>query len=291
MNCINTETLAMYLKNELDSQQYQTVTAHLHTCQHCVQRLSTLQYHDGLLTYAFYRGQGSPVLADCACYHAENISAYVTGQLPLQETQELEQHLQTCDTCLGEVMVAHKMWHVLQRENRETPPEHLVATVQDNILARAQTSPMEKLGALIVQVTATGLRFLEATLVPAHVQVAVAGYATPTGVLRETQSPQETVPLVEIQQIVRELIVSLHVIYEERNTAMLRLQLRKQNRPLARRRVILSNAERRLASRLTSASGEVVFQRLPHGTYTIAMPQEHVETACVLCPDVTRQTL
>jgi anti-sigma factor RsiW len=290
MHCVDTETLAMYLKNELDGHQSHTVTAHLRTCRDCTQRLGTFQHHDTLLNHALYRGQDAPALAGCACYNPEDISAYVTGHLPIQETQELERHLQTCDTCLSDVMAAHKMWHVLQRENREAPPPHLVAAVQHSIRGKARTSTVDKLGSLIVQVSAKGLRFLEAALVPAHVQMAVAGYALPAGMLRETQPDKEAVSIVEMQQIVRDLSLILHVIHEEHNTVMLRLQLRKQGLPLARQRVVLSNPDRRLYSRLTSVGGDVAFQRLSHGIYTIAIPQENVETACVLCPDITRQT-
>jgi Putative zinc-finger len=243
-----------------------------------------------LLNHALYHGQGPPDLASRACYNAEYISAYVHGHLPMQDAQELEHHLQTCDNCLSDVMAAHQMLHFLQRESREAPPEHLVAAVQRDILGRARAASVEKLGALIIQLTVKGLRFLEAALVPPHVQVAVGGYALSAGALRDLQTAEETVSLVEMQQTVRDLTLMLRVIHEDQETVALRLQLRKEGIPLVRQRVILSKADRRLYSRLTSASGEVEFQRLSHGIYTITIPQENIEAECILRPDATGPT-
>jgi anti-sigma factor RsiW len=269
----------MHLDNELDARQHAEVTAHLRTCQRCADTLRLLTVHEARLR-SVLPGLRAVEAHGRACYSAEELSAYASGLLLAQEEAQFEQHLYACDVCLREVMAIRGTLHLLQREPLISPPVHLVATVQKSFAGTEQPSVVEQLGALIVQVAADGLKFVEALLLPEHVRLAVGGQLVPAGAWRSAR--EETVAQLDMQQRVRDLTLHISMLQEAPQTVLLRIQLHKQGKPLARKRVSLSIGGRLLASSNTSARGEVEFARLTPGEYTIRMPQENVETRLVL---------
>jgi anti-sigma factor RsiW len=282
MECFSTEILSMHLDNALDDRMSRHIEVHLHTCQRCTDTLGTLEAHDAMLASVLL----GPQMTDApgrACYHAEELIAYASGLLTPQEAAHFEQHVRTCDVCLRELMLLRNMVR-LQEESLLTPPADLVAAARQLIVASSSKpkSLVEKLGALIIQVTPHGLKFLEALALPTHVRLVVGGQLIPAGAFRGAPGDAGAAALLDIQQTAGELELRVQAFHEEKESVAFHLQLRKQGYPLAHTRVTLARGGRTLHSRLTSASGEVKFQRLVPGEYILRIPQEQIETQCLL---------
>jgi anti-sigma factor RsiW len=282
MNCLDIETLSMHLDRELELQQHKDVVAHLRTCSHCAERLRTLQTQAVALRSGWSGVVPTPQLPGAACCRAEDLSAYASGLLSAQEDASVEQHLATCDVCLHEVMAVRGTLQLLQREPLLAPPASLVATVQQGLTREAPPSGVEKLGTLILQLAADGLKFVEALLLPEHVRLAVGGHLVPVGALRSAPGNSAAVTLLDIRQQVRDLDVHLQVLQEEPQTVLCTIRVAKQGQPWARKRVSIARQGRLVQSSTTSAQGEVAFPSLPPGEYTVRLPQENVETQIVL---------
>jgi anti-sigma factor RsiW len=281
MECLNTETLNMHLDNALEAEARAAVTAHLGTCQRCTDKLRMLQMVDARLQDAWISLRSS-VAAGRACQRAEVLSAYASDLLTLQEARDLEQHLHTCDVCLSEVMAIRRTLHLLKRDALLSPPASLVAVVQPASAGAPHQSVLEHLGALLIQVATDGLQFLEAALLPEHVRLTVGGHLIPAAAFRSAPGEAVAVAFLDIRQTVRDLTLHIGAWHEDGQTVLLKVQLYKQEQPLARRRVSLLDNGRVLHSSATSRSGEVTFPRLTPGEYTLRIPQEHVETRIIL---------
>jgi hypothetical protein len=283
MECFHIDTLRLHLDNALDVQMHHAMAVHLSICRRCADKLRTIQEDDARLR----RGLANlkvPEVHGRSCYPAEALSAYVSGLLTAREAFDMEQHLHTCDGCLGEVMMLHKTRCLLQRESLLVPPRRLVTAVQQACTGaeQAQEAGWEKCGTLIIQVAKEGLRFVKATLLPAHVQCTVGGHLLPAPALRSTPEASGAAALLDIQQTMRELVLHIGVWHEDGETVRLKVQLYKQGRPLARQRVSLVSHGRLLYASHTSSDGRLTFPRLPPGEYTLRIPQEHVETQVIL---------
>jgi anti-sigma factor RsiW len=281
MECLNTEMLCGYVDNELEAGVHQEVTEHLSTCQLCADALRTLQEDEVRLREVWSRPR-PPDVPGPDCYSAEALSAYVSGQLTSQEAEPIEQHLQRCNFCLSETMMIHKTVHLLKREARLSPPASLVATVRQGFGEVDQPSVVERLGALLIQVATDGLHFVEARFLPEHVRLAVGGQPIPAVAFRGVQGETEALALLDIQQTVHDLELHIRALHEDKESVLLNIHLRKQGKPVVRKRVTLSSNERTLYSRNTSTNGEVDFPRLAPGAYAIRIPQENVETQLIL---------
>jgi len=281
MECLTTEVLCLHIQHELDAQAQQQVETHLRTCQSCTDRLRTMQEHDAMLRSVLVRSQSRQVRGQRCC-SAEELSAYANGLLTSQEMARCEQHLDTCDFCLGEVMAMRQVQRLLEHAATLTPPASVVAAARRGFARAAQPSVLERLGSLIIQVATDGLKFVEAVLLPEEVRLAINGYPLPAVAFRGAPAATEAVALLDIQETVRDLALSIQVLHEDRETVLVKIQVRKQGEPWARRQVILASAGRTLYARTTSSSGEVEFPRLAPGEYTLRLPQEHVETQLIL---------
>ncbi len=163
MECVDNETLNQYIDGELDTAMQAMVEAQIQNCTYCTERLQKLQQQDQLLMQALGR-QGTSQRQRCDCGKPEQLCAYVHKQLSPPEVAEVEQRLQTCAVCLGEVMGMRKMLRLQQQEALLQPPAHLVAQVKQEI------APSPSLGTLVIQVAQAGLKFLESLRLPDHVQ-------------------------------------------------------------------------------------------------------------------------
>jgi anti-sigma factor RsiW len=280
MECLDTETLCMHIDNELEVQRRHEVMRHLSTCQRCTDTLRSLQEHDVLLRGVPPRLQVSRT-SERSCYSAEELSNYSSGLLTRAEMPAFEQHLLACDRCLEDVMGIRRMQRLLNEEALLAPPAHLVAAVQQRAAAAPQSLGMQ-LGTLIIQVAKDGLKFLEALLIPEDVRVAIGGRLIPAGAFRSAQSTSDRAAGVDIQQTVRDLELHVQVLYESGETVLLKVRVQKHGTPLARVRLTLTASGRTVASRPTSASGEIEFPRLTPGEYTLKIAQEHIETQIIL---------
>jgi anti-sigma factor RsiW len=273
--------LCMHLDNELDARMHANVVAHLRTCQRCTNTLRTLQENDARLSGALANPPVPPVYRH-ACYRMEDLSAYVSNALAAREATGVEEHLHTCDVCLGEVMALHRTLRLLQHDALLAPPARLTAAVRQEIAGTEPTSVLEQLGTLIIQVATEGLRFLEAALLPADVRLAVGGHLLPAAALRSGPEVTQAVAFLDVQQTVRELELHIGALHEAGETVLLKVQLSRQGQALARRRVSLLEQGHLRSSVNTSSHGEVDFPRLSPGKYTLRIPQENVETHVIL---------
>jgi hypothetical protein len=238
MECLNTEILCLYLDNELDTWTHHDVAAHLSRCQSCADKLRALQEDDARLRESC-ASRRAPEASGHACYRAEDLSAYASGLLTSWQTAGVEQHLHTCDTCLGEVMALHKTLRQLQRNPLLAPPARLVTAAQRAFAGGEHPSVLEKLGALIIQVATEGLRFVEAALLPADVRITIGGHLLPAPAFRSMPEATGAAAFLDIQQKVRDLVLHIGALHEDGETVLLKVQLYKQGSPLARQRVSL----------------------------------------------------
>jgi anti-sigma factor RsiW len=138
MKCLDTETLCMHLDDELDTRTQRDVAEHLSGCRSCMDRLTRLRAHEALQRRALLRERSAPAQGH-ACYSAEELSAYASGQLTSQEAEPFERHLQGCDMCLREVMAIRRTMTLLRREPLLSPPANLVATADQRLASGEPT--------------------------------------------------------------------------------------------------------------------------------------------------------
>lgn len=281
MNCLDTELLSMHLDQELDPQLEREVSMHLNECQRCATTLRALQESDDRRVGALVQTRSMPPV-DPTCYRAEELSAYASGLLTLQEAQPIDQHLFTCDVCLREVMAIQRMQTMLRQEALSAPPAHLVAAAQRASTSVRPPATVERLGTIIVQVVRDGLKFIEATLLPEHARLTVGGHLVPAGAFRSPQGDADVAAVLDLEQTVGDVILRIQVLHEDQQSVLLRLQVQKQGSPWGRRRVSLLSGGRTLSARQTSDGGEVEFPRLPPGDYMVRLAQENIETHLIL---------
>src|SRR5262249_557600 len=129
MECLDTEVLCLHMNNELDTGTQQRVAAHLNICQSCADRLRTMQEHEVVLRDVFSHRRSRQARGQ-SCYSAQELSAYASGALAPQEVEQFEEHLLTCEFCLGEVMAMRRMRRLLKHTAPLTPPVSLVTTAR-----------------------------------------------------------------------------------------------------------------------------------------------------------------
>ncbi|MDH3599826.1 MAG: zf-HC2 domain-containing protein [Candidatus Tectomicrobia bacterium] len=283
MECLDTETLCMYMDDELDAAAREAVEAVLSTCQHCAERLQSLREHDTLLQNAWLSAAPAS-LSSCDDGDPQQLSGYASQQLPAEEMARVEQHLRTCDACLQDVLSMRRMMRLLHREPLLTPPPGLVAQVRAGFATTPRPTVVEQLGTLVVQVAQNGLKFVESLGLPEEVRFAVGGQLAPAGAFRSPRDDPDAAALIDLRQSVGDLDLHLQVLHEDGDTVLLHIELQKQARPIAKTRVALVSGGRTRSSSRTSDAGEVDFPRLPPGDYTVRVPQENVETQLILRP-------
>ncbi len=288
MECLDTETLCMYMDNELDRHTRAMVEAQLRTCPSCAKRLQSLQAHDALRRDAWLSSP-SHWAQPCDGSNPTQLSAYASQQLPPEEHAQVEQHLHTCAACVQDVMAIRSTMRLLRQEPLLTPPAYLVEAVQREVAAIpvpavTPAAMIEKLGTLMIAVARSGLTFVESLHLPAHIRLAVDGQLLPAGAFRSAAADTEAAAFINIRQTGGALDLHMQVLHENSETVLLHLRLQKQGLPLARKRVALASDGRTRSSNTTSANGEVTFPRLSPGEYTVRIPQENVETGLILRP-------
>lgn len=283
MECLDTETLCMYMDNELDASMRDTVEATLQACDHCADQLQSLQRHDTMLQTA-WQGEVADPPAACDCCDASQLSGFVSRQLPDAEMALVEQRIHTCEACLHEVVAMRRMMRLLTSEPLLTPPPHLAMKARAEFATSERSSVVEQLGTMVVQVARNGLKFIESLGLPEAVQFSVGGQLAPAGALRSTRGEAEADARVNLQQTVGDLELQIHILHEDGETVLLQIGLQKQGQPLARKRVALLSEGRTRYSNRTSDAGAVEFPRVPPGEYTVRVAQEKIETQLVLQP-------
>ena len=283
MECLDTETLCMYMDDELDASERQAVEAVLSTCQHCAQRLQSLREHDTMLQNALLSSAPAPV-SSCDDCDPQQLSAYASQQLPAEEMALVEQHLRTCEACLQDVLSMRRMRRLLYSEPLLTPPPSLVAQARAGWATNPRRTVVEQLGTLVVQVAQNGLKFIESLGLPDEVRFAVGGQLAPVGAFRSAPDDPDAAALIDLRQTVDDLDLHMQVLHEDGETVLLHIELQKQAQPIAKTRVALVSDGRTRSSSRTSDTGEVDFPRLPPGDYTVRVPQENVETQLILRP-------
>src|SRR5262245_12426191 len=226
MECLTSEVLCLHIQDELDVQTQQHVETHLRACQNCTGRMRTMQEHDAMLRSVLVRSQSRQVRSQRCC-SGEELSAYANDLLTPQEMTQCEQHLDSCDFCLSEVMAMRHMQRLLKGAAVLTPPASVVAAARRGFARAAQPSVLERLGSLIIQVATDGLKFVEAVLLPEDVRLAINGYPLPAAAFRGVPVATEAVALLDMQQTVRDLALSIHVLHEDRETVLVTIQVRK----------------------------------------------------------------
>jgi hypothetical protein len=273
----------MYMDDELDTSAREAVEAVLSTCQHCAERLQSLREHDTMLQNAWISSAPESV-SRCDSPDPQQLSAYVSQQLPTEEMALVEQHLRTCEACLQDVLSMRRMMRLLHSEPLLTPPTGLVAQARAAWATGPRQTVVEQLGTLVVQVARNGLKFVESLGLPDEVRFAVGGQLAPAGAFRSTRDDPDAAALIDLRQTVDELDLHMQVLHEDGDTILLHIELRKQAQPIAKTRVALVSGGRTRSSSRTSDAGAVDFPRLPPGHYTVRVPQENVETQLILRP-------
>jgi hypothetical protein len=198
----------------------------------------------------------------------ETISAYVHHLLPAEEQQQVEAHLQHCNTCLAETQQAHRYTTLLATSERRLVPDSLkkqvVAMWQTS--QTWQTSPAASCSRLVIQIVQTGLQLIEKELVAP---------------LRDVQSSLTPLPTYRTDQAAAPL--SLHIetghtaikaiVSKEGEGVALRLTLLSaEQEGLSMQRIFLRQQGRSLFSAKTDREGTLRMPHLDPGTYEVACP-------------------
>ncbi len=191
----------------------------------------------------------------------ETIAAYVHQLLPKEEQQQLEGHLQHCNTCLAETQQAFQYATLLTTPERRPVPDSL----KKQVAAMWQTSASSR-SRLVIQIVQTGLQLIEKELVAP---------------LRDVQSSLTPLPAYRTDQTAAPLSLNIDtghtaikaVVSKEGEGVALRLTLlNSEQEGLSRQRIFLRQQGRSLFSAKTDREGMLRMPHLDPGTYEVACP-------------------
>lgn len=76
-------------------------------------------------------------MSDCGCEKArKDLEEYLRNEICTTEHTEIREHLDNCEECQGEVLVATTLTEVISRACKETAPEEL----RDQVMARLRAA-------------------------------------------------------------------------------------------------------------------------------------------------------
>jgi anti-sigma factor RsiW len=270
--CPDQLLLSQFLDHELEEGEAHHLAHHLTHCPDCQARVERLRRADGLIrTQPLAASLASPRLSP-ACPPLEKVVVYMQGSLAAPEEQQIEQHLQHCETCFLEAKEAARAFTFLS----STPLPPVPTSVKTQV-ARQWETPVS-IPRLVIQITLEGLRLIEKYLVPPLLDVQQV--LPPLSAFRRGEPSS----VLTFRLQAGEAEMNVLAIAENDGVAVKLTLFDPEHTALTDRRVFIRQQGRAIFSAQTDERGELHVPRLEPGEYEVSCHEVHTTFQLELRP-------
>jgi anti-sigma factor RsiW len=258
-SCPDLELLSQFLDRELEASEESKITHHLATCAQCCAQLNDFQQVQGTTRaqLPIFNEHFALPASSLHCPSAETVTAYMQGLLAANEAQQIERHLQACDSCLYEAKEASRLLVFLASPQEGPVPALLKAQVARAWDKASSEDPSPALPRLVIQLTEWGLRLIETYLAP------------PLLTIEEGQSAYRSSAL-SLRLNAGDTEIDVLAVPEEDGVAVTLTLTGPEQAALADRRVFLRQDGRAIFSAQTNHQGELRLPALEPGSYEVS---------------------
>ena len=265
-SCPGISKLSSFLDDELDEIDKTAVKLHFQSCPSCAGQLKQLEAAETLL---IRRLVDAMVFNERAhkenCLTPEVMTSYFHNLLSVEEKQQAESHLDTCDSCLRELQSLAKAEAQLRDSRQEPLPESLRRRVE-GLWAKSEGGK-EQLARLVVRLAKEGIEIVRDALFPPA--MALQEVFAPAGAYRTTEKsllPQG----VLLKKDLPGIQLSLMLRWEAENRAGLEINIEDEKlNPVVAQRVSLRRDDVLVCSERTNTDGNIIISDLEPGIYQL----------------------
>jgi anti-sigma factor RsiW len=274
--CPDQLLLSQFLDHELKEREERRIAYHLTQCHDCHAQIERLRHTDGLIrTQLPVASLSSPSLSP-ACPPLEKVVAYMQGSLTAPEEQQIEQHIQNCETCFLEAREAARVVVFLQSLQAPPVPAPLkarVATQWKNAESQESSVP-----GIVIQLAEQGLKLITYYLAPPLSSVQEVFIQQPAYRKGEYSSA------LTLRLHTGETEIDVRAIPENEGVAVTLTLFGPERKALADRRVFIRQQDRAIFSAQTDDRGELHVPRLEPGEYEVSCHELHTTFQLELRP-------
>ncbi|HXG19759.1 MAG TPA: zf-HC2 domain-containing protein [Methylomirabilota bacterium] len=279
--CPDQLLLSQFLDQELEEKENYRITRHLTHCPDCQAQIERLRHTDRLIRSQLPESPLPLPSLSPACPPLDGVVAYMQGSLPAPEAQQIEQHIQHCETCFTEAKEAARIAVFLK--SPQTPPVPI--SVKTKVFTPWETSV--SLPRLVLQMTAQGLRLIESYLIPPLLDVQEV--FTPLATFRGGRTSSsafsgERSSALTLRLQAGEVEMDVLAIPEHDGVAVRLTLFDAEHTALANRRIFIRQQGRAIFSAQTDEQGGLHVPRLDPGAYEVSCHEIHTAFQLELRP-------
>ncbi len=260
--------LSQLADGELPAAEAGFISAHLGECPSCGERLTRL---GRVLATVSDQARAAATAASAvqrgkACPAPDAVSGWRDAALPQPDRTAIARHLETCDTCLGEVLGATRLLARLDASPSLPVPAALRARVA--AMWADAAAPESALSRLVVRVTRTGAELVESHLLaPLRELVAMPVVAAPA-----MRSGAAAGSALSFELHAAEATITTTIAPAGDSVGLSVRIVDEDGEPLAEQRIYLRRHGRSLYSARTDADGRLRMPGVERGVYEVACP-------------------
>ena len=268
MSHVDLLVLSQHADGELPPSEARTVAEHVASCPACgaqLARMTRLTRAAGSANAALHGTMLDDDARPASCPSPSLLAGWGDATLPAAARRTLEQHLESCDACLGDVLAARRLLARLDATDALPVPDALRERVASRWTAPA--AEPSALTRLVIRVGRAGAELIESHLVAPLRDLVEA--ATPLPAVRSGSVATEARTFT-LHGPDATIVAS---IAGERDGVGLTLRLEGDDgEPLADQRVFLRRHGRSLYSARTGVDGVLRMPGIEHGVYEVDCP-------------------
>lgn len=275
--CPDRLLLSQFLDHALEEQEAHRVAHHLIHCPDCRAQVGHWRHVDDVARAQVPLSQ-PPLLfsVSASCPPLEKVASYMQGLLPAKEDQQVEQHLQDCETCFREAKDAARIQIFLASLQEAPVSASLKAQVANQWeIAEKKASSVPR---IVIQLAERGLQLISSYLAPPLLHVEEVFVSQPA-YRRGTHSSALALRLQTGES-------EIHVLAtpEDEGVTVRLTLLGPERQALSDHRIFIRQHGRAIFSAQTDAQGELHAPRLEPGNYEVACDEIHTTFQLELRP-------
>lgn len=262
--CPDFSLLSQFLDHELGEEEQAKIAQHLDTCAECHAKTEHVRRTEETARTESSRSPSRLSLQAPSqeCLSPAVVTAYVQRSLTAVEGERAENHLQTCDKCMQEIMEAFRITASLTATQRIPVP----ATLKTRVAALWERPPAvtQAFSRLVIQIAQKGLKLLEQHLVPPLLDVQEMLAPMPA------YRAEEGATALDLAINAGQTQIRATAVPEGDGVALKLTFLGAAREVLAGQRVFVRQQGRSIFSAKTDKNGVLRTPRLAPGTYKVA---------------------